>query len=238
VTDPKRIVESGYDAIAERYAAWAPTIEGSPAVAYLERLLVLLEDRSNILELGCGNGEPAARMLAERHSYTGVDISREQLRRAQALVPAGEFLHADYTALDLPADAYDAVVALYTFGHVPREELPTVFGSVARWLRPGGYLLATMGRRDAPGDVQDDWLGAPMFFAGYDVETNLRLVDRAGLSVIETEVVIQDEGEEGLAGFLWVHARKPPGPHRGPTQRVGPAARRVRAAPPHPRSRG
>lgn len=204
--DPKRIVEQGYDAIAQRYAEWAPTIKGSPAVAYLERLLELLPDGSDVLELGCGNGEPAARMLAARHKYTGVDISREQLRRARTVVADGELLHADYTELELPAESYDAVVALYTFGHIPRAELPSVYERVARWLRPGGYLLATMGRRDLPGDIEDDWLGAPMFFAGYDVETNLQLLDQAGLSVIEHEVVMQDEGEEGLAGFLWVLA--------------------------------
>jgi ubiquinone/menaquinone biosynthesis C-methylase UbiE len=207
--DPKRIVEEGYDAIAERYAKWAPTIKGSPAVEYLERLLELLSDGSDVLELGCGNGESAARMLAARHRYTGVDISREQLRRARSVVPDGEFLHADYTELELPAEACDAVVAIYTFGHIPREELPSVYESVARWLRPGGYLLATTGRRDLPGDVQDDWLGAPMFFAGYDVETNLHLLDQAGLPVVVHEVVMQDEGEEGLVGFLWVLARKP-----------------------------
>jgi SAM-dependent methyltransferase len=207
--DAKRIVEQGYDAIAERYAEWAPTIKGSPAVAYLERLLELLPDGSDVLELGCGNGEPAARMLAARHRYTGVDISREQLRRARTIVPDVQLLHADYTELELPAESYDAVVALYTFGHIPRDELPSVYESIARWLRPGGYLLATTSRRDLPGDIQDDWLGAPMFFAGYDVETNLQLLDQADLAVIEHEVVMQDEGEEGLAGFLWVLARRP-----------------------------
>ena len=221
--DPRRVVEQGYDAIAERYAAWAPTIKGSPAVPYLERLIGLLPAGADVLELGCGNGEPAARMLAARHRYTGVDISREQLRRARALVPEGEFLHADYTSLDLPDEAYDAVVALYTFGHVRREKLPEVFSKVTRWLRPGGYLLATAACRDLPGDVQADWLGAPMFFAGYDVETNLELLDRSGLAVIEHEVVVQDEGDEGLAGFLWVLARKPaaepPGRRGGSTLR-------------------
>jgi hypothetical protein len=82
--------------------------------------------------------------------------------------------------------------------------------SVTRWLRPGGYLLATTGRRDVPGDVQDDFLGAPMFFAAYDVETNLRLLTDSGLVVLEHKVVEQDEGEEGLAAFLWILARKPP----------------------------
>jgi cyclopropane fatty-acyl-phospholipid synthase-like methyltransferase len=211
VSDPKEIVEQGYDAIAERYAEWQPTIKGSPTVQYLERLLAKLPSGAEVLELGCGNGEPAARIMAENNRYTGVDLSREQLRRARDLVRVGNFLHADYTALELPNESFDAVVALYTFGHLPREELPAIFDSVALWLRPGGYLLATTGRRDVPGQVQDDWLGAPMFFAAYDVETNLRLLADSGFEVLKHEVVEQDEGEEGVAAFLWILARKPPG---------------------------
>ena len=210
MTDPKAIVQQGYDTIAARYAEWARTIKGSPTVEYLERLLELLPARADVLELGCGNGEPAARMLAAAHRYTGIDISREQLRRARSLVPSGEFVHADYTGVDLPADSFDAVVALYTFGHVPRTELPDVFKAIGKWLRPGGYLLATAGRRDIPDDVQENWLGAPMFFSSYDVETNLGLVSDAGLDVLEHEVVEIDEGEEGLAAFLWLLAWKPP----------------------------
>jgi hypothetical protein len=56
--DPKRIVEHGYNAIADRYAEWARTeVTGSPAVDYLERLLALLPPGADVLELGCGNGD-------------------------------------------------------------------------------------------------------------------------------------------------------------------------------------
>jgi cyclopropane fatty-acyl-phospholipid synthase-like methyltransferase len=207
--DPKRIVEAGYDAVADRYAEWAQNeITGSPAVEYLEKLLDLLPRDAAVLELGCGNGEPAARMLAPGREYTGVDISAEQLRRAQELVPSGSFVKADYTMLDFAASSTDAVVALYTFGHVPKTELPALLTRVASWLRPGGHLLATAGRRDAP-DAVYDWLGVPMFFSGLDVGTNLRLVGEAGLELVEHEVVCQDEGEEGKACFLWILARKP-----------------------------
>jgi SAM-dependent methyltransferase len=207
--DPKRIVERGYDAIAERYAEWARTeITGSPAVEYLERLMALLPPAATVLELGCGNGEPAARMLALGHSYTGVDISSEQLRRAKARVPGAEFVKGDYTELEYPPSSVDAVVALYTFGHVPRAELAALYARIASWLRPAGYLLATTGRRDEPGNVDDDWLGAPMFFSGFDVETNLRLLAEAGLDVLEHEVVCQDEGGHGEACFLWILARR------------------------------
>ena len=183
-------------------------VTGSPAVAYLEKLLAMLSVDAAVLELGCGNGEPAARMLAAGHPYTGVDISAEQLRRAQELVPSGSFVKADYTKLDFPRASVDAVVALYTFGHVPMDDLPGLLARIASWLRPGGHLLATAGSRAHPDGVYD-WLGVPMFFSGFDVDTNLRLLSKAGLELLEHEVVCQDEGDEGKPCFLWILARKP-----------------------------
>jgi len=147
-------------------------------------------------------------MLAPGRRYTGVDISAQQLCRAQRLVPAGDFVKADYTALEHSPASVDAVVALYTFGHVPRDELGALYGRISSWLRPGGQLLATTGCKDSPDSVEDDWLGTTMFFSGFDVETNLRLLAQAGLEVLEHEVVCQDEGDQGEACFLWVLATK------------------------------
>jgi cyclopropane fatty-acyl-phospholipid synthase-like methyltransferase len=207
--DPKQIVEAGYDAVADRYAEWSQNeVTGSPAVEDLEQLLGMLSRDAAVLELGCGNGEPVARMLAPGRRYTGVDLSAEQLRRARELVPSGSFVKADYTKLELPTSSVDAVVALYTFGHVPLGELPGLLTRIASWLRPGGHLLATAGSRAHPDGVFD-WLGVPMFFSGLDVEANLGLLAAAGLELQEHEVVCQDEGEEGKPCFLWVLARKP-----------------------------
>lgn len=206
--DPKQIVERGYDAMAARYAAWArDEVEGAPNVEWLEKLLALLPPYGDVLELGCGSGEPAARMLAARHRYTGVDLSREQLRLARAVVPDARLLHADLATLDFDPESFDAVVSLYVLGHLPQEDVPRVYASVARWLRPGGYFLCTTGRRDEPGIVED-FLGVPMFFSGLDRETNLRLIDEAGMDVLEAELITQIEPDEGTPTFLWVLARK------------------------------
>jgi SAM-dependent methyltransferase len=206
--DPKRIVENGYDAIADRYADWSQNeVEGSPAVEYLRKLIGMLPLNTDVLELGCGNGEPAARMLSEGREYTGADISGEQLRRAKELVPSGAFLKADYTTLEFAPSSFDAVVALYTFGHVPQGELPPLLGRIGSWLRPGGHLLATMNSRDEPEAIYD-FLGVPMFFSGFDVDRNLDLVAGVGLELVEHDVVCQDEGDQGKPCFLWLLGRK------------------------------
>jgi ubiquinone/menaquinone biosynthesis C-methylase UbiE len=63
---------------------------------------------------------PATQRLAARFQVTGVDASAEQLRRARTAVPQAEFVRADFTALELEPESFDAVVSFYAFNHVPR----------------------------------------------------------------------------------------------------------------------
>ena len=56
--------------------------------------------------------------------------------------------------------------------------------------------------------VEADWLGAPMFFASFDEETNLILLAGAGLEVERTRVVPSEEPGHGLVRFQWVLARR------------------------------
>jgi cyclopropane fatty-acyl-phospholipid synthase-like methyltransferase len=206
--DPKKIVARGYDAIALRYAEWKDA-SGWPTMRWLRELLERLPDASRVLELGCGRGVPATRELAKRHEVVGIDISSSQIALARHHVPEATFVHADVMELDLPPESYDAVVSIYMFGHIPPDEQGELVERIAGWLRLGGWVLATMGARDedAPEVVEDDWLGAPMYFAGVGREKSLGWVESAGLDVVRAEVVPQVEhGEE--VRFLWVLARK------------------------------
>ena len=205
--DPKRIVATGYDTIAERYAEWAASFE-SPAMKWLDKLLARLEDGSNVLELGCGGGGPATRALAERHHLFGVDISPRQIERARARVPNASFLCADATELELEPGRFDAVVSLYMLGHVPRAEQAPLLASIVSWLRPGGWFLTTMGTAGAEDEVEDDWLGAPMFWASFDEATNRQMLNDAGFELVEARVIAMEEPGQGLVSFMWVLARR------------------------------
>ena len=205
---PQDIVARGYDAGADRFAAWQRQITGSTRLERLEALLALLPGRPDVLELGSGAGVLSTRLLAERGRLVGVDISAEQVRRAREQVPGARFRHADFTRLELGDGSFDAVVSFYVFNHVPREELGPLLARIARWLRPGGYLLATFGASDLPG-WRGEWLGGvETFFSGYEPEVTVGLVREAGLEVLRDELETIQE-PEASATFLWVLARKP-----------------------------
>jgi ubiquinone/menaquinone biosynthesis C-methylase UbiE len=208
VTDEsKRLVEAGYDVIAERFDEWQKSIAGSPRRRYLERLLALLPVDPDVLELGSGGGVDETRALAGRGRLTGVDISAEQIRLARERVPSASFIHADFTELEFDPATFDAVVAFYSLIHVPREALPALFERIHQWLRPRGLLLATLGAHEDAGTTDPDWLGAPMFWSSYEPETNPRHLREAGFELEEDAVVTQVEPGYGDVNFHWVLAR-------------------------------
>jgi SAM-dependent methyltransferase len=204
--DPKEIVARGYDAIALRYAEWAGQVR-SPALEWLRDLDARLADGANVLELGCGRGVPGTRHLARRHRVTGVDISAVQIELARHHGPEASFVHADALELEIAPGSLDAVVALYFFGHVPMDEQRELIGRISLWLRDGGLLLATFGAGQAGEEVDEDWLGAPMFFASLAGDAYLPLLHDCGVEPLREQVVVQHEPGHGDIAFHWVLAR-------------------------------
>lgn len=205
--DVRRTIEQGYDAMADRFAAWQRQITGSTRLARIERLLDLLPPNADVLELGIGAGVRSSRLLAARGRLTGVDLSAEQLRRARERLPGATLIQADFTELELDPESFDAVVAAYVLNHLPPEELGPLARKVARWLRPGGYFLTSYGTSDLPGWT-GEWLGVEMFFGGLPPEENRRLVEDARLEVLADELEVSQE-PEGEARFQWLLARRP-----------------------------
>jgi cyclopropane fatty-acyl-phospholipid synthase-like methyltransferase len=207
VSDPRtELVGRGYDEIGERFAEWCDRIVGDPRREWEDELVSRLRDGVRVLELGCGAGAPDTQRLAARFRVTGVDVSAEQVRRARAAVPGAEFVQADFTALELESESFEAVVSFYAFNHVPRELLAPTFARIHRWLVPSGLLMTALGTSDTEGWT-GDWLGAPTFFSSFPPETNTRLVRDAGFEILRDELVTVHE-PDGDVTFQWVLAMR------------------------------
>jgi SAM-dependent methyltransferase len=202
ITDPKSLVATGYDAIAEGYLERY----GSSLVRdqWLGKLIALLSRNSRVLDLGCGAGVPVARELATRgHEVVGIDGSARQISFARLNVPNAHFIHADMTHVEIATASFDAVAAFYSITHVPRDEHADLLRRIASWLKPGGLFLASLGANQSSG-WKGNWLGVEMFFSHYGAEVNEQLVRHAGFNIEEAALVDQDN-EDGR--FLWVAAR-------------------------------
>jgi SAM-dependent methyltransferase len=133
----------------------------------------LLMGRSRLLDLGCGQGLLAAWLLAARSayvreggrpwpaawpappqlsSYTGVEISPQEVRRARRAFAADaglrlEVLHGDIRVVDYGAP--DAVVIMDVLHYLDYAAQERVLARVRAALPPDGLLLLRVGNTDA-----------------------------------------------------------------------------------------
>jgi SAM-dependent methyltransferase len=208
--DPKRVVAEGYDRLGPAFSAWGAENPKEVRSWFLGEVLARLPEGSDVLELGCGPGTAAAALSAGRW-YVGVDLSRVQLAIARQRHPGARFVRGDFTAMAFRPASFDGIVAFYVFMHVPSEELAPTFARIFGWLRPGGRLMLTLPSMASDDVVEQDWLGVPMFFAGFEPETNERLLRETGFHLELSETHEEIEAVYGLARFQWVIARKPAG---------------------------
>ena len=200
--DPRGIVESGYDAIADRYADAAREGRGPDTYfrAFLARLLGLIPEDGMVLDVGCGAGLIAAE-ITTRARVVAVDISAAQLELAKRNAPDAMLVRADVGEVAFEPGTFDAIVAFWSLIHVPRESHRSLIARIHAWLKPGGVFAGTLGSGDNPAEHVRDFYGASMYWSHFDAETNQTLLREAGFDVLEADE-IEDEGEIPL----WVIA--------------------------------
>ena len=111
------------------------------------------------LDIGCGSATLAQawRVAGLKGSYTGIDFSTPLLAEAAALQQQQEdrdeltmtFHQADLAARDwtsaLPRSVYDGAVSFAVLHHIPSAAYrQQMLGTVARLLKPGGYLILSV----------------------------------------------------------------------------------------------
>ncbi len=202
---PQDLVRDGYDQVADEYLSTRSETPESSAL--FQVFTSRLSQGASVLDAGCGAGIPIARMLSKSFDVTGVDISQEQINRARKLVPEATFLCQDMVGLTFPENTFDGICSYYAIIHVPREKHPALLESFHAMLKPDGSVLLCMGAGDLPGNVNEDWLGAPMYWSHYGAETNLKMIQECGFTVLSSELV-SDNFTKPPATHLFVLAEK------------------------------
>jgi SAM-dependent methyltransferase len=125
-----------YDGIADWYdAEFQPAPLESETWKALTRLLG--EGSGSLLDVGCGTGSYATGFAALGWDYTGVDLSEDMLRRAEA--KGARTVRADATALPFEDATFDAAVSIFT--HTDLDDFAAVVREIVRVLRPGAPFV-------------------------------------------------------------------------------------------------
>lgn len=202
--NPKHIVQQGYDRLGSRYRTHYEKTNPERYIDWLTELTQRLPSKANVLELGCADGIPAARVLSQDFEYLGIDISPVQIELARTNVPNAHFEATDMSTLHFPASSFDGIIALYSLIHVPVAEQPTLISAVYQWLKPNGYFLCVVGANEWTG-TEADWIdpGTLMYWSQADSATYQSWFIETGFTIVDRRFV-----PEGTSGHTFFFVQK------------------------------
>lgn len=198
--------------IAAAYDKFAHTYEVNRGLFDMNDVLREFVNRlpahGELLDLGCGAGEPFASSFLGRHWYvTGVDVSGAMLKLAACYAPKMMRIYADMRDVDFAPESFDAICAIYSLFHVPSHDHPALFTRMREWLHPGGHLLFTYATAAYTGQPRFDghkaFMGNELYYSHATTDELLTQLTQAGLELVEAR-------ERAIGGetFLWVTARR------------------------------
>jgi SAM-dependent methyltransferase len=125
-----------------------------------DRLIAVLPAGRQILDIGCGSGEPIADyMITQGYDVTGIDTSPALVSSCRKRQPNHRWLIADMRKLAL-AMRFAGLIAWDSFFHLTPEDQTFMFPIFRAHAAPGAGLLFTSGPRhgEAIGEFHGDAL--------------------------------------------------------------------------------
>ena len=142
---------AGFDAWQARYDADVAACEATgnyPFAGYTDlqqQVFDIIHAREGVsaLDLGCGTGRMAGRLLEAGHPVTAVDFSDNMLAAAAKNAPGAELVKAELEEVPekLAGRQFDCIYAAYSLHHLPDERKYVLLEKLRAMLKPDGVIV-------------------------------------------------------------------------------------------------
>lgn len=168
-----------------------------------------LNERSHVLDVGCGAGSTAC-IIAERYGayVQGIDISEVMISKAEdranklGMTDKVTFRVADVYELPFEDDSFDVVIIESVLLPLPGDKKKAM-AEMVRVLRPGGRMGANEGTIDPsiPPELLSLLDEHPAFYGHFTPQTLRSLFEASGLQSLEVKEVWNVETPKALQGM-------------------------------------
>jgi len=199
--------------LREIYNGFAETYEKNRGLFDMTKVLAsfygrLHVEKGRLLDLGCGAGEPFPRFFIDRGwIVTGVDFSERMLELASKYIPEMQTIYADMCKVEFKPSQFEAITAIYSLFHVPRNDHAALFDKFYRWLCPKGKVLFTYATKEFTGSIEFDgykeFMNQELYYSHKSPDKLYADLENTGFNIESA-----DYRNIGNEIFLWVTASR------------------------------
>lgn len=147
---------------------------------WLDRFLLPVPRGGQILDLGCGAGEPIARYFVDRgYQLTGVDSSERMIALARTRFGRHRWIHSDMREFRTEL-TFHGVLAWDSLFHLNHQDQAAMIVRIGGWLKPGGIFLFNSG--PAHGETMGSQFGEELYHASLAPWEYRALFEQLGLT--------------------------------------------------------
>jgi ubiquinone/menaquinone biosynthesis C-methylase UbiE len=162
MTNSKQQVKNLYSARVTEWAAYYADLEQQTLLARnlalrqrfaLEMVECAVPRSSNVLDVGCGTGEMAAKLMRRGYGVRGLDIAEPMIRHARDRWASDRFQVGDIEHLPFADNTFDAAVCLGIIEYLDPDE--RALREIWRVLKPGGRAVVSTSNAISPLHLMD-----------------------------------------------------------------------------------
>jgi SAM-dependent methyltransferase len=141
LTREEKVTVNAYDKDAK---SWSDSHFGknvwSRELRYLKKIL----PKGKIIEIGCGGGRDAQKLLTMGYDYLGTDVSEGFVNEAKKNNPKAKFLVRSIYGLNFPKMSFDGFWCSATLLHIPKTRIDEALKSIHSLIKKDGIGFITI----------------------------------------------------------------------------------------------
>lgn len=180
LTEEERITKRSYDRVA---ADWESRHQKPFWQDEFQKLKKLLP-AGTIIEVGCGTGRDAKKLIELGYKYKGVDISEAMVQQARKNNLGAEFEVASVYDI-APEYSFDAFWCAATLIHIPKRRINEALKALKGCVMERGLGFISVKEGSGEGlENREELADSDFFFAYYQDDEFRKILDRNGLKIL------------------------------------------------------
>lgn len=140
-----------------------------------------------VIDLGCGGGRDIPLFLNKGIDITGIDYSKETIKRCKKLFPSVRFYKRDIRETKFKDKTFDGVWACASLLNLKKKDMPKTLLEIKRILKKEGIVFISVKEGNKERYVPDKI--SKRFFSFYKKEEISDFIKKAGFNIFNIEKV-------------------------------------------------
>jgi len=198
------INRKAWNTIAKQKKAVHPT-KGKKEKKILEEFIGLLPQNGKVLDLGCGDGIPIGKKLAEAGlEITGIDVADEMVKAYAKNVSGSKTKRISMTDTNYNQE-FDGIISSFSMLSLPPDDFKSTAMKIIQALKTEGWFLLILNEGDSKTGKVQEVQGQQMYSTGMSEDEIRRAFETGQMKIVKLEretVESEEYGTEHTMIFL------------------------------------